>query len=76
MILFLRPEHVTKLQPMAVQYCCLVSPSVSRDQYTALPLVEVLVRDTDVYLIYILFGIILTQFYVKITRQEHQIDIL
>ena len=28
---------------MAVQYRCHVSPSVSRDQFTALPLVEVLV---------------------------------
>ena len=33
-----------ELPPMAVQYRCHVSPSVSRDQYTALPLVEVLVN--------------------------------
>jgi len=33
-------------------------------------------RDTDVYLTYILFGIILTQFYVNFSRQEHQIDVL
>ena len=45
---------------MAVQYYCHVSWS----------------RDTDVYLTYILFGIILTQFYVNFSRQEHQIDFL
>ena len=34
-------------------------------------------RDTDmVYLTYIRFGIILTQFYVNFSRQEHQIDVL
>ena len=32
-----------ELQPMAVQYYCHESPSVSRDQYTALPLERVLV---------------------------------
>ena len=32
-------------------------------------------RDTDVQLTYIHFGIILTQFYVNFSRQEHQIDI-
>ena len=31
------------LQPMAVQYYCHVSPSVSGDQYTAMPLEGVLV---------------------------------
>ena len=45
------------LQPMAVQYFCHLSPSVSCDQYTAL-------------------GIILTQFYVNFSRQEHQIGIV
>ena len=32
--------------------------------------------DTDVYLTYIRFGIILTQFYTNFSRQEHQIDVL
>ena len=32
-----------ELPPKAVQYTGHISPSVSRDQYTALPLVEVLV---------------------------------
>ena len=32
-------------------------------------------RDTDVYLTCIRFGIILTQFYVNISRKEHQIDV-
>ena len=40
-----------ELQPMAVQYYCHMSPSVSGDQYTALPLEGVLVSwYTDVYL--------------------------
>ena len=64
----------TPFQPIAVQYCCHMLPSVSRDQYTALSLKEVLV--TDVYLTYIRFGIILTQFYVNFSRQEHQKDVL
>ena len=51
---------VTGLHPMAGQYYCHVSWS----------------RDTDVYLTYILFGIILTQFYVNFSRQEHQTDFL
>ena len=33
-------------------------------------------RDTDVYLTYIRFGIILTKFCVNFSRQEHQIDVL
>ena len=32
------PEHATRTPTEAVQYYCHVSPSVSRDQYTALPL--------------------------------------
>ena len=32
--------------------------------------------DTDVYLTQIRFGIILIEFYVKFSRQEHQIDVL
>ena len=35
----MRPE----LQPMTMQYYCHVSPSVSRDQYTTLPLEGVMV---------------------------------
>ena len=37
---------------------------------------EFWLRDTDVYLTYKRFGIILTQFYVNFSRQEHQIDVL
>ena len=37
---------------------------------------EFLSHDTDVYLTYIRFGIILTQFYVNFSRQEHLIDVL
>ena len=48
-----------ELQPMVVQYYCHVSPSLSRDQYTA-QWREFWSRDTDVYLTYIHFGIILT----------------
>ena len=33
-------------------------------------------RDTDLYLTYLCFVIILTQFYVNFSRQEHQIDFL
>ena len=33
-------------------------------------------HETDIYLTYIWFGIILTQFYVNFSRQEHQIDVL
>ena len=33
-------------------------------------------RDTDVYFTYISFGIILTQFQVNFSRQEHQINVL
>ena len=33
-------------------------------------------RDTDVYLTYMSFGIILTQFYVNFSIQEHHIDFL
>ena len=61
-----------ELQPMTVQYYCHVSPSVSRDQFTALPLEGVLVIRT--YILHIHFGIILTQFYVNFSRQEHQIN--
>ena len=32
-------------------------------------------RDKDVDLTYIRFGIILTQFYVKFSRQEHKMDV-
>ena len=33
-------------------------------------------RDRDIYLTYIRFGIILTQFYVNFSRQEHHIVVL
>ena len=70
-----------ELQPMAVQYYCHMSPSISRYQYTAMPLEGVpWSRDTDIYLTHIGllpgFVIILTQFYVNFSRQEHQIDVL
>ena len=48
-ILFRHPEHLYAwtmspvLQPMAVQYYCHMPPSVSRDQYSVLPLERVLV---------------------------------
>ena len=105
------------------QYYCHVSPSVSCDNDTALPLVEVLIILSIISikmdlllnsnykrrkpefpgssgisivfrlvaylqnmiclkliiipkLTYISFGIILTHFYIKISRQEHQIDVL
>jgi len=51
-----------ELQPMAVQYYCHSSPSVS--QYTALPGISGHVIRTF-NLTYIGFGIILTQFYVN-----------
>ena len=42
--------YTPELPPMAVQYHCHVSPSVSHDDATALPLMEVLVlsHDTDI----------------------------
>ena len=46
-----------ELQPK-VQYYCHMSPSVSRDQYTALPWREFWSSDKDVYLTYVRFGII------------------
>ena len=61
-----------KLQPMAVQYYCHVSPSV----YCTVIGGEFLSRDKDVDLTYIRFGIILTQFCVKFSRQEHKMDVL
>ena len=48
---------------------------VSHDQYTLLPLEGVLVT-WSVYLTYIQFSIILAQFYVDFSRQEHKIDVL
>ena len=60
-----------KLQPMAVQYYCHVSPTVSHDHWR-----EFWSRDTDVYYTYTCFGIILTLFYFNFSRQEHQIGII
>ena len=45
-----------ELQPMAVQYYCHVSPSVSRDKFTALPLEGYVIRT------YILHIYVLVQF--------------
>ena len=60
---------------MAVQYYCHVPPSVSRDQCTALSLEgDLVTNNLDLYLTNIRFGIILTQFYVNFSRQEHHID--
>ena len=55
-----------ELQPMAVQYYCHVSPSVSRDQYTALPLEGVLVtwygHTSHIYRFWYKFDTVLRQF--------------
>ena len=64
-----------KLQPMAVQYYCHVPPSVSHCQCMHYYWREFWSHDTDVYLTYIRFGIILAQFYVNFLRKEHQIDV-
>ena len=65
-----------ELQPITVQYYCHVSPSVSHEQYVHCHRRGFWSRATDVFLIYIHFGIILTQFYVDFSRQEHQINVL
>ena len=61
-----------ELQPLAVRYYCHVSPAVSRDQYTALPLKGVLVtwygRISNIYMFWYNFDTVLCQ--------EHQIDVL
>ena len=51
----MRPE----LQPMAVQYYCHVSQSVSRDQYTAL---EGYGRASYLYMLWYNFNTVLGQF--------------
>jgi len=76
---------------MVVQYHCHVSPSVSRDNDTALPLVEVFqasqgYRRFQIGCVFagmiclkfscMSFDIILTQFYVNFSRQEHHIELL
>ena len=50
-----------ELHPMAVHYYCHVSPSVSRNQFTALPLEELWSRDT-----YITYGYIWLHIYVLV----------
>ena len=76
MILFMRPEHVTRTPTnMEMQYYCHVSlyhvTSILHCHWS-----EFWSRNTDVYLTYILFGLILTQFYVTLSKQENQIDFL
>ena len=55
-----------ELQPVAVQYYCHGSPSVSRDQYTALPLEGVLVaryeRKFYIYTFWYKFETVICQF--------------
>ena len=55
-----------ELQPMTVQYYCHVSPSVSRDQYTELPLEGVLAtwyrRISYIYTFWYNFDTVLCQF--------------
>ena len=59
-----------ELQPIAVQYYCHVSQSVSSDQYTALPLEGILVpKYGRISYIYISFGIILHSF-MSISRDK------
>ena len=48
----------------------------TRDNHTALLLAEVLVTYYRLYRLYIRFGIILTEFYINFSRQEHQINVL
>jgi len=63
-----------ELQPM--QYFCHVSPSVSCDQYTALPLEGVLVmwyeRISYIYTFWYNFDTVLCYF----LEQEHQIELV
>ena len=74
---YLRPDHVTRTPTNGSSVLLSrVSPSLSCDQYTAPPLKEFWSRVTNIYLTYIRFGMILTQFYVNFSRQEHQIDVL
>ena len=66
-----------ELQPMAVQYycpVCLYHVSVTSTLHCHWR--NFWSRDTDVYLTYIRLGIILTQFYINFSRQEHQICIV
>jgi len=65
-----------ELQPMTVQYYCHVSSSVSCDRILHCHWREFWSRETELYLTYLRFGIILTQFYVNFPRQKHQINVL
>ena len=61
-----------KLPPIAVQYTGHVY------HVTTIPQCywrKLLWRHTRLYRLYIRFGIILTQFYINFSRQEHQIDV-
>ena len=70
----MRPEHVTRtITNGSAVLLSRVSVCITWQVYcTAIGGI----RDTDVYLAYIRFGIILTQFYVNFSRQEHHIDVL
>ena len=62
-----------KLPPIAVQYTGHVY------HVTTIPQCfwrKLLWRHTRLYRLYIRFGIILTQFYINFSRQEHQIDVI
>ena len=65
----MRPEHVTRTPTNGG--ALFLSPSLLRGHWR-----EFWSRDTNVYLRYKRFGVILTQFYVNFSRQEHQIDVL
>ena len=69
----MRPEHVTRT-PTNGSAVLLSRVSVSKlhRHWGG----EFLSRDKDVDLTYIRFGIILTQFCVKFSRQEHKMDVL
>ena len=56
-----------ELQPMAVQYYCHVSPSVSRDQYTALLLVMWYGHMSYIYTFWYNFDTVLCQFLEAVT---------
>ena len=65
------PYYVTKTSAngSSVYWAC-----DTLDNDTAMLLAEVIV--TSYSTVYIRFGIILTQFYINFSRQEHQIDVL
>ena len=66
-------QHSNQWQ-CSIVFTCL--RSVSCDQHTALSLNGILVTwYGHIYITYIRLGIILTQYYIKISRQEHHINV-